>query len=84
MNINRINKTHYGGGAKDVVYAPPLSLIAVCAVHTVIASRLTRHVLDVMRLQLAKDRAIGTIIKVASDNDMRVGKIKLQGVYRLT
>ena len=51
----------------------PLALITVGAFDTIFASGFFREILNAMLTDLLEDRAIRTVVEVASDEDLCIG-----------
>ena len=69
MYIHRINNTHYRGGAKDMIEAPPLALIAVGTSYTIQSPCVTRQVTDTATFYLSLGMTVSIVIKVASNKN---------------
>ena len=71
VNIDRINKTHDSGGAKDMIEAPPLSLIAVGATSAVLSQSMTGQITDITTtFNLLQSRTVSGIVEVTGYENM--------------
>ena len=83
VDIGRIHLIYYCRGAKDVVDALPFTLIAVSAAHPILPSGILRHVAKAMVSDVLQHRTVGTVVEVTGYNNMGIGGMGLQRVYRL-
>lgn len=83
MYKHRINNTHNSGGAKDVIEASPLALIAVGTSRAVLSPCVTRQIAHTATLYLLQGGTIGSVIKVSSNENTGIRRHSMQRVERL-